>query len=151
MEDVIDDNFSRTSLGTNCDFEYRGSDIFTNTFQNIGYFGPSLRGSTLGRLIEKFQPKFDKCKLRGVEGVAFNVHYCYDTNVRARAHRGVILTRDDVQGVQAPCANNCRGVDPNSIIGGGAAVLATSGFAAQFLAPAGLGVAGIAGENVCCW
>ena len=81
MEDVFDDYSSRTSRGTKCDFEYRGADVFTNTFQNIGNFGPSLRGSTLGRLIEKFQPKFDKCKLRGVEGVAFNVHYCYDEEV----------------------------------------------------------------------
>ena len=81
---IFDD--SRTSLGTNCDFEYRGADIFTNSFENFGNFGSGLAASTLGRLIEKFQPKFDKCKLRGVEGVAFNVHYCYDTDVRARAY-----------------------------------------------------------------
>ena len=81
MEDVFYDYSSRTSRGTKCDFEYRGADLFTNSLENFGIYSPNLKGSTLGRLIEMFQPKFDKCKLRGVEGVAFNVHYCYDEEV----------------------------------------------------------------------
>ena len=50
-----------------------------------------------------------------------------------------------MKGKIANCAANCKGVDPNSIIGGGVAAVALSGLAAQsFLGPAvGLGVGGL--------
>ena len=69
-----DDSSFRTSLGTNCDFEYRNADIFTNTSENYGNLGPGFTGSTLGQLIEKFQPKFDQCKLL-VQIILSFLHY----------------------------------------------------------------------------
>ena len=52
-----------------------------------------------------------------------------------------------LQGTFARCDNNCAGVDPNAIIGGGVAAAGIIGISAQALAgpAAGLGVGGIAG------
>ena len=80
--------------------------------------------------------------------MAFNVHYCYTKNPYSLPKDHPDYDPDAPSHVQAPCANNCRGVDPNSIIGGGAAAVVASGLAAQFLGPAGLGAVGIAGEDV---
>ena len=44
-----------------------------------------------------------------------------------------------LQGVLAACNNNCKGVDPNSIIGAGVAAVAATGIAASSL----LNIAGI--------
>ena len=54
-----------------------------------------------------------------------------------------------LQGLLANCANNCPGVDPNSIIGGGVAAVAITATAGQaFLGPAlGLGALGVAGAG----
>ena len=80
--------------------------------------------------------------------MAYNVHYCYTKNPDFLPANDPNYDPAEPSHVQAPCANNCRGVDPNSIIGGGAAAVVASGLAAQFLGPAGLGAAGIAGEDV---
>ena len=72
---------------------------------------------------------WDSCRLltdEGREGLAFNVNRCIDGN-------------NDV----ANCANNCKGVDPNAIIGAGVAAVATTGLTlVGFLGPA-LGIGGI--------
>ena len=53
------------------------------------------------------------------------------------------------QGFFGACNNNCKGVDPNSIIGAGVAAAAASGIAVTSLfGPAlGLGVGGLAGAG----
>ena len=48
-----------------------------------------------------------------------------------------------MQDDEAMCPNNCVGVDPNSIIGGGVAAVALSGLAGQALLGPALGVGGI--------
>ena len=53
-----------------------------------------------------------------------------------------------LQGWLANCANNCPGVDPNSIIGGGVAAVALSGLAGQALLAPALGAGGIAVAGV---
>ena len=51
----------------------------------------------------------------------------------------------DRDGNLMTCANNCRGVDPNSVIIGGSAVLAAAALGAQsFILPA-VGMAGVGG------
>ena len=74
----------------------------------------------------------DSCKLIGATGVSLNVNFCVDE-----------------QGELANCAANCRGVDPNSIIGGGVAAVAVTAAAGQaFIGPAlGLGALGVAGAG----
>ena len=55
----------------------------------------------------------------------------------------------DEFGFAARCDNNCAGVDPNAIIGGGVAAAGIIGISAQAVVgpAAGLGVGGIAGIN----
>ena len=67
-----------------------------------------------------------------------------------RFHLIFTITIVNCQGKQAACANNCKGVDPNSIIGGGVAAVALSGIAATgaFGPVLGLGVVGAAGKSV---
>merc|ERR1711971_892709 len=52
---------------------------------------------------------WDECKLESEEGYAYNVYTCRDSD-----------------GNRLSCANNCKGVDPNSVIIGGGAVLAAA-------------------------
>ena len=53
-----------------------------------------------------------------------------------------------MQDDEAMCPNNCVGVDPNSIIGGGVAAVALSGLAlTSSILPIGVGVLGAAGES----
>ena len=68
------------------------------------------------------------------------------------------LEPQDVNGVTLACANNCLGVDPNSVIIGGGAVLAASAIGlSSFLLPAagvgagavGLGAAGFMANGGC--
>ena len=75
---------------------------------------------------------FDQCRLYAEEGIAKNVYQCKVKNY----------------GFRATCANNCRGVDPNSIIGGGVAAVALTGIAGQSLLAPALGAAGLAGDEV---
>ena len=58
-----------------------------------------------------------------------------------------ILYRLLFQGSYARCDNNCAGVDPNAIIGGGVAAAGIIGISAQALAgpAAGIGLGGVAG------
>lgn len=76
--------------------------------------------------------KWDRCKVFSREGIARNVFRCVDTN-----------------GFFAPCNNNCKGVDPNSIIGAGVAAVTATGIAVTALAgPAfGFGIGGLAGAG----
>ena len=76
---------------------------------------------------------FDQCRLYAEEGIAKNVYQCIVKNSN---------------GFRATCANNCRGVDPNSIIGGGVAAVALTGIAGQGLLAPALGAAGLAGDEV---
>ena len=52
------------------------------------------------------------------------------------------------QGKYSICDNNCKGVNPNAIIGAGVAAVGIVGIAAQSLVgpAAGLGVGGVAGS-----
>ena len=68
---------------------------------------------------------WDRCRLAANEGFSYNVYQCLD-------YKGQLGT----------CSNNCRGVDPNAIVIGGAAVLAASGIAAQTALQLGLGLVG---------
>ena len=70
---------------------------------------------------------WDSCRLEGSEGFSYNIYVCQDK-------RGKIGT----------CANNCRGVSPNSILIGGVAPFFAAAVSAQtFLQPVLLGAAGI--------
>ena len=77
---------------------------------------------------------WDRCRLYGDERFAYNLYQCKDR------HNKTLI-----------CANNCRGVDPNSILAGGLALIFTSPFVnlgtlIPFIAPAlGLLAAGGAG------
>jgi len=75
---------------------------------------------------------YEQCQLISQEGIAYNINQCIDT-----------------KGLNATCFNNCKGVDPNSIIGAGVAAAAATGLAvSSFLGPAlGLGAAGVAGAG----
>ena len=78
-----------------------------------------------------------KCRLEGSEGFSYNIYQCQD--------------KDGRLGV---CANNCKGVNPNSIIIGGFAPIAVAGLAGQgflqagFLGAAGLGAVGAGAVGV---
>ena len=50
-----------------------------------------------------------------------------------------------IKGTYTPCDNNCKGVDPNTIIGGGIAAAGIIGISASSLAgpAAGLGVGAV--------
>ena len=80
----------------------------------------------------KIETTWDKCRLEGAEGFSYNIYQCQDRD----GHLGV-------------CANNCKGVNPNSIIIGGFAPIAVAGLAGQgflqagFLGAAGLGAVGV--------
>ena len=63
---------------------------------------------------------YDSCRLYAEEGIAKNVFQCIDTKVSAVPPVYHCLPTL-LQGNLATCPNNCRGVDPNSIIGGGVA------------------------------
>ena len=51
------------------------------------------------------------------------------------------------QTAKSTCANNCKGVDPNSIVSAGAAVVGAAAIGAQGIVGPALGGAGILGEN----
>ena len=75
----------------------------------------------------KNETTWEECRLEGAEGFSYNIYQCQDKE----GHLGV-------------CANNCKGVNPNSIIIGGFAPIAVAGLAGQaFLQPALLGAAGL--------
>ena len=69
---------------------------------------------------------WDRCRLDGSEGFSYNIYQCQD-------ERGEI-------GI---CANNCKGVNPNSIIIGGLAPVFAFAAGQAFLQPALLGAAGL--------
>ena len=69
---------------------------------------------------------WDRCRIEGSEGFSYNIYQCQD-------ERGKI-------GI---CANNCKGVNPNSIIIGGLAPVFAFGAGQAFLQPALLGAAGL--------
>merc|ERR1712192_76862 len=73
---------------------------------------------------------WDKCRLFAQEGYAYNIYMCKDSG-----------------GNNMTCANNCRGVNPNSVIIGGGAVLAAATVGGHgYLPPAlGVGAAAIGG------
>merc|ERR1711971_1172176 len=73
-----------------------------------------------------------QCSVFSQEGIAYNVNRCIDTSGRF-----------------APCNNNCKGVDPNSIIGAGVAAATALGIAGtSLLGPVlGFGFGGLAGAG----
>ena len=74
-----------------------------------------------------FNRTWDKCRLQGAEGFSYNIYQCQNK-----------------EGEFGVCANNCKGVNPNSIIIGGFATVAVAGVAAQStLQAAVLGVGGL--------
>ena len=75
----------------------------------------------------KNETTWEQCRLEGAEGFSYNIYQCQDKD----GHLGT-------------CANNCKGVNPNSIIIGGFAPIAVAGLAGQaLLQPALLGAAGL--------
>ena len=74
-----------------------------------------------------FSTTWKECRLQGAEGFSYNIYQCKNK-----------------EGELGVCANNCKGVNPNSIIIGGFAPVAIVGLAAQgFLQPALIGAAGL--------
>ena len=67
-----------------------------------------------------------RCRIEGSEGFSYNIYQCQDE----RGKTGI-------------CANNCRGVNPNSIIIGGLAPVFAFAAGQAFLQPALLGAAGL--------
>ena len=74
----------------------------------------------------KNETTWKECRLEGAEGFSYNIYQCQD-------ERGKIGT----------CANNCKGVNPNSIIIGGLAPVFAFAAGQAFLQPALLGAAGL--------
>ena len=78
-------------------------------------------------MLHFFNSTWDKCRLQGAEGFSYNIYQCQNK-----------------EGETGVCANNCKGVNPNSIIIGGFATVAVAGVAAQStLQAAVLGVGGL--------
>ena len=70
---------------------------------------------------------WSQCRLQGAEGFSYNIYQCQNK-----------------EGEFGVCANNCKGVNPNSIIIGGFATVAVAAVAAQStLQAAVLGVGGL--------
>ena len=67
-----------------------------------------------------------KCQLDGSEGFSYNIYQC-----------------EDKTGNLGTCANNCRGVNPNSILIGGVAPFFAFAAGLSFLTPALQGAAGL--------
>lgn len=81
------------------------------------------------------QAGWEKCKLFAQEGFAYNLYQCKD-----RFNKTVV------------CANNCKGVDPNSVVVGGTALAAAAAIGGLGLfapaLPVGLGLALMGGVAV---
>ena len=75
-----------------------------------------------------FNRTWDKCRLQGAEGFSYNIYQCQNK-----------------EGELGVCANNCKGVNPNSIIIGGFAPVVVGFAAGQATLQAALGVGGLAG------
>ena len=83
------------------------------------------------RILDENNRTWSECRLEGAEGFSYNIYQCLDK-----------------KGNVGRCANNCRGVSPNSIIIGGFAPIAAAGLAGQaFLVP-GLGLAGLGAAGI---
>ena len=95
-----------------------GSQKYDNCAFNQTYEGKDGKNETT----------WEQCRLEGAEGFSYNIYQCHDKD----GHLGT-------------CANNCKGVNPNSIIIGGFAPIAVAGLAGQalLLQPALLGAAGL--------
>ena len=74
---------------------------------------------------------WDECRLEGSEGFSYNIYQCQD-------ERGNI----------GRCANNCRGVKPNSILIGGVAPLVAGFAAGQTILQGSVFTAGLAGGAI---
>ena len=61
--------------GCPCNFDYRPPFIK----QIIESTGVNVEDTE--EFLNKLIPPVDRCILRGAEGVAYNVHFCYDTQV----------------------------------------------------------------------
>ena len=85
--------------------------------------------------------KWDRCRVFTREGIAFNVHQCMDDAKREFSDGSIKY------GNIATCHNNCKGVEPSSIIGAGVAAVVATGIAGQTLLPA-VGAVGIGGLGV---
>jgi len=104
------------------------------TYCDFTALGPNTEGEGEPEL-------WDSCRLLtgpGREGLVYNINFCIERGPLQRF---------------ANCANNCRGVDPNAIIGAGvAAVTAGALGAVGLLAPAlgigGIGMVGAAGGAI---
>ena len=111
---------------------------YLGTYCNFSALGPNAEGEAEGEV-------WDSCRLLtplGREGLVYNINQCIE-----RVTEGISSPRF------ANCANNCRGMDPNAIIGAGvAAVTAGSVAAVGLFAPAltvgGIGMAGAAGGAI---
>ena len=76
---------------------------------------------------QRNETTWEKCRLEGSEGFSYNIYQCQDK-----------------RGKKGTCANNCRGVSPNSILIGGVAPFFAAAVSAQtFLQPVLLGAAGV--------
>ena len=84
---------------------------------------------------------WDKCRLLAQEGYSYNIYIC---KVYLCTKYQCLDISQDSAGNNLTCANNCRGVNPNSVIIAGGAVLAEASVGG-FVAPAlGLGSAAVA-------
>ena len=90
---------------------------------------------------------WDKCRLFAQEGYAYNIYMCKVVFYPERLTSMLLLQLQDSGGNNMTCANNCRGVNPNSVIIGGGAVLAAATVGGLgYLAPVGaVGAAAAAG------
>ena len=67
----------RTSRGTLCDFKHRRNTVVSDIFKKSG-----LSQKFIDMMLDAYSPPVDQCRLRGAEGVAYNVHFCFDHEVR---------------------------------------------------------------------
>ena len=59
-----------------CDFKHRRNTVVSDIFKKSG-----LSQKFIDTMLEAYSPPVDQCRLRGAEGVAYNVHFCFDHEV----------------------------------------------------------------------
>ena len=115
--DFADSCRKGTISGCNTTRTVWGSQKYDNCAFNQTYKGKDGENETT----------WEQCRLEGAEGFSYNIYQCQDK-----------------KGNLGTCANNCKGVNPNSIIIGGFAPIVVAGLAGQtFLQPVLLGAAGL--------
>ena len=111
-----------------CEDRERSTGLLTTGYGGTEYGAPFKSGRRFRKCDFTFKMKdkdgtvsvFDECRLLSEEGYAYNIYTCM---VSCCFSFSLDFHFQDSYGNKLACANNCKGVDPNSVIIGGGAVL----------------------------